>query len=310
MMTSTHDPEQLKLVVRQEQIALTHGYPENLAKLYAREFRARLVGTALVGQADVVESEYLAKVFGSAFANLVPMFLIQIAQGNSVASRFVLQGTFEHELFGIAPTHKPIRMHLNGIHHFNDEGKIREEYLYWDNLAWMQQIGAVPSPTGTVTLPTIQPPSQLWPGKSNKEAFHAAKVRLAYTAADAGAVDTFDQFYDPKFHGFESGGSSIEGVEAMRDRVRAFTSAVPNRKINVLETVAEGTMVATHIDMVGNFDRPLVQANGMTVQPTGAPMSIAGVEFYSFDEHGMILQSWPEFDVLDFLQQIGVIPKA
>ncbi len=310
MMTTEHDPEQLKLLVRQEQIALTHGYPENLVELYAPDFQAHLVGTALVGEADLSGSQHLATIFGNAFANLVPMFLIQIAQENSVASRFVLQGTFEHEYFGIAPTHKPIRIHLNGLHHFNAAGKITEEWMYWDNLTWMQQMGAVPSPTGAVTLPPIQPPSQLWPGESNREAFHAAKVRLAYTAADAGAVDTFDQFYDPHFHGFESGGSSIEGVEAMRDRVRAFTTAVPNRKIQVLETVAEGTVVATHITMIGNFDRPLVQANGMTIQPTGASMSIAGVEFYSFNEHGMILQSWPEFDVMDFLQQIGVIPRA
>jgi hypothetical protein len=48
----------------------------------------------------------------------------------------------------------------------------------------------------------------------------------------------------------------------------------------------------------------------MTIQPTGAPMEIAGVEFYTFDEHSMILGSWPEFDVMDFLQQIGVIPRA
>src|SRR5258708_5401946 len=109
-MTTAHDPEQLKLVVRQEQIALTHGYPENLAKLYAPDFHAHLVGTALVKEADVSGSEVLANIFGTAFANLVPMFLIQIAQENSVASRFVLQGTFEHEYFGIAPTHKPIRI--------------------------------------------------------------------------------------------------------------------------------------------------------------------------------------------------------
>jgi predicted ester cyclase len=171
----------------------------------------------------------------------------------------------------------------------------------------MQQIGAVPSFTGSVTLPPIEPPTPLSPGKSDREAFHAAKVRLAYTAADVGAVDTFDQFYDPHFHGFESGGTSIEGVEAMRDRVRAFTDAVPDRKITVLETVAEGTLVATHITMSGEFDRPLVQASGMTIQPTGAAMNIAGVEFYAFDQHGMILKSWPEFDVMDFLQQIGVI---
>ncbi len=306
-MSTAHHFEELKLAVRQEQIALTHGYPENLPKLYAPKFRAHLVRTTPIAELDMRGSQHLAGVYASAFSNLVPMFLIQIAQDNQVASRYVLEGTFEAEYFGIPPTHKPVRIHLNAVHHFDDDGKIVEEWVYWDNLSWMQQIGAVPSFTGEVKLPPIEPPTPITPGKSDREAFHAAKVRLAYTAADAGAVDTFDQFYDPHFHGFESGGTSIEGVEAMRDRVRAFTDAVPNRQIIVLETVAEGTLVATHITMSGEFDRPLVQANGVVIQPTGATMNIAGVEFYSFDPHGMILRSWPEFDVMDFLQQLGVI---
>jgi SnoaL-like polyketide cyclase len=78
----------------------------------------------------------------------------------------------------------------------------------------------------------------------------------------------------------------------------------------VRETVAEGNLVATHISMTGGFERPLVQANGMTVEPNGVAIDIAGIEFYSFDDDGMIALSWPEFDVLDFLQQIGVIPTA
>ncbi len=300
--------EQLKLAVRREQIALTQGYPENLPALFAPNFRAHLVRTTPIAELDLSGSQNLARVYSTAFRNFIPMFLIQIAQDNRVASRYVLEGTFEQAYFGTAPTHKPVRIHLNAIHHFSDDGKITEEWVYWDNLAWMQQLGAVPSLTGSVTLPPIVPPEPLVPTPSKgRETFNAAKVRLAYTAADAGAVDTFDQFYDPHFHGFESGGSSIEGVEAMRDRVRAFTSAVPDRKIDVLETVAEGNLVATHISMTGEFDRPLVQANGMTVQPTGNLMNIAGVEFYVFDEHGMIMGSWPEFDVMDFLQQIGVI---
>lgn len=309
-MSAQRNPELLKLAVRQEQIAVTHGYPENLLKLCAPNFRAHLVRTSPIAEVDVEGGQHLAHIYGTAFRNLVPMFLIQIAQDECVASRYVLQGTFENEYFGIAPTYKPVRIHVNAIHHFDAEGKIVEEWVYWDNLAWTQQIGAFPSFTDSVTLPPIQPPTPLWPGKSDREAFHAAKVRLAYTAADAGAVDTFDQFYDPHFHGFESGGSSIDGVDAMRARVRAFTDAVPDRTITVLETVAEGTLVAAHITMSGKFECALVQANGTTIQPTGASMNIAGVEFYRFDPHGMILQSWPEFDVMDFLQQIGVIPSG
>jgi hypothetical protein len=93
--------EQLKLVVRQEQIALTHGYPENLPKLYAPKFRAHLVRTTPIAELDMRGSRHLAGVYGAAFRNLVPMFLIQIAQDNHVASRYVLEGTFENEYFGV-----------------------------------------------------------------------------------------------------------------------------------------------------------------------------------------------------------------
>jgi predicted ester cyclase len=302
-------PALLKEAVRLEQVALTHGRADELRALYGASFKAHLVQTTPVPELDADGMADLAVAFGGALGARDPLFLIQIAQDDQVASRFTWEALFERPYLGIAPTGKAARIHVNALHRFDSDARIVEEWLYWDNLAWMQQLGAIPPFAGPVVVPPVTPPGPVIPTTPGREDANAAKVRSAYAAADKGAVETFDRFYKVDFHGFESGGSSIDGLEAMRSRVRSFTDAVPNREIVVRDTVAEGNLVATHITMTGRFDRPLLQASGMTIQPNGGPIDTAGIEFYAFDD-GMIALSWPEFDVLDFLQQIGVIPVA
>lgn len=299
----------LKDAVRQEQAAFVHGRAGEFGERYGEGFQAHLVQTAPVEAATGEEMTELASAFAAAFSARDPVFLIQVAQDDRVASRFVWDVDGVGDWFGTPAGGRQARIHVNALHHFDGDGRIVEEWLYWDNLSWLQQLGALPPFGEPVSPPSVTPAEPLLVGPERRDE-NAAKVRSAYAAADRGAVERFDEFYRPDFHGFESGGTSIDGVEAMRARVRAFTDAVPRREIVVHETVAEGDVVATHISMTGTFERPLVQATGITTEPNGGPIDIAGIEFYTFDHDGMIALSWPEFDVLDFLQQIDVVPKG
>ena len=66
---------------------------------------------------------------------------IMIAEGNMVAVRAVLQGTFEGEFYDIPPTGQALNLAFTVIQRFNDEGKIAEEWIEYDTRALAEQFG-------------------------------------------------------------------------------------------------------------------------------------------------------------------------
>jgi hypothetical protein len=71
---------------------------------------------------------------------------IRIGQGEWTGVVGVIEGTFSEPMpIGdgqfIEPTGKPYKLTMATIGHWNDEGVMDEEYLFWDNLTFMRQIG-------------------------------------------------------------------------------------------------------------------------------------------------------------------------
>lgn len=67
----------------------------------------------------------------------------QIAEGDMVATRWTGRGTNTGELMDIASTGKQVT--IEGISYTRIvDGKTRESWVIWDNLALMQQLGVVP----------------------------------------------------------------------------------------------------------------------------------------------------------------------
>jgi steroid delta-isomerase-like uncharacterized protein len=68
----------------------------------------------------------------------------QIAEGDTVASRWTARGTHQGELMGIAPTRKQVTVAGLSYSRFKN-GKMVESYANWDTLGLLQQIGAIPA---------------------------------------------------------------------------------------------------------------------------------------------------------------------
>jgi len=67
----------------------------------------------------------------------------QIAEGDSVATRWTARGKHDGDLMGIAPTGKQVT--VSGITFSRlANGKVVEEYTNWDTMGMMQQLGVVP----------------------------------------------------------------------------------------------------------------------------------------------------------------------
>jgi steroid delta-isomerase-like uncharacterized protein len=67
----------------------------------------------------------------------------QVAEGDTVASRWTGRGTNTGELMGIPPTGKQITVEGISFTRITD-AKVRETWITWDTFAMMQQLGAVP----------------------------------------------------------------------------------------------------------------------------------------------------------------------
>jgi steroid delta-isomerase-like uncharacterized protein len=69
----------------------------------------------------------------------------QIAEGDTVASRWTATGTHQGPLMGIPPSGKRVRVTGITISRYAS-GKIAEEWFSYDTLGMLQQLGASPMP--------------------------------------------------------------------------------------------------------------------------------------------------------------------
>jgi steroid delta-isomerase-like uncharacterized protein len=84
-----------------------------------------------------------AATFRQAFPDVQATVEDQVAEGDRVATRFTARGTPQRELEGIAPTGN--RVEIAGIVISRIAGeKIAEDWVNYDALGLMKQIGAVP----------------------------------------------------------------------------------------------------------------------------------------------------------------------
>lgn len=98
------------------------------------------------GRAEPVRGRESLKAAVTAMRSSVSDFVVtvdeQLAEGDTVMTRWTATGTHTGTLFGFAPTGRPITMHGIDIERFVD-GQIAEVRSIWDTYAVLRQIGAV-----------------------------------------------------------------------------------------------------------------------------------------------------------------------
>ena len=68
----------------------------------------------------------------------------QVAEGDTVVTRWIVSGTHKGDLMGVPPTGKQATVTGIGINHFAN-GKIVENWTNMDVLGLLQQLGVVPA---------------------------------------------------------------------------------------------------------------------------------------------------------------------
>jgi predicted ester cyclase len=90
-------------------------------------------------------AEQLVGLWRTAFSNLKFQLEDSIEEGDKVAARFRITGTHSGPLMGVPATGEPLSVLATGIFRVVD-GKLAENWVNFDALSLMQQIGAVPAP--------------------------------------------------------------------------------------------------------------------------------------------------------------------
>lgn len=86
-------------------------------------------------------------IFLTAFPDIQWLLDEQVAEGETVVSRFTWTGTHRGEFLGIPPTGKPVKV-WGVVMDVVRDGMLRESRIIMDTLGLLQQLGAIPAPGG------------------------------------------------------------------------------------------------------------------------------------------------------------------
>ena len=125
--------------------AMRRGMPDKLDGLYTDDYVYH--GIPMLGdmRGPTVFKE-LARGFVDAVSEFQETVDEQIAEGDKVATRISGRGKHTGTLMGAAPTGKVLKWSAIGITRFVN-GRIAEEWVEFDGLSLLQQLGVVPQMT-------------------------------------------------------------------------------------------------------------------------------------------------------------------
>lgn len=146
--TSSGDVEAHKATVRRLlDEGFNQGKDDILDTIYAADYVGHIAPTETTRlQITVTDYREFIRLMRTAFPDLRLTTDILIGEGDWVAHRTVLHGTFQSELYDTPPTGNPVEISFNVIHRFDSSGKIVEDWIEYDNLSLQSQLGVISLP--------------------------------------------------------------------------------------------------------------------------------------------------------------------
>lgn len=234
----------------------------------------------------------------AAFRAAMPDFHIvqedAFASGDSVALRATMAGTFESEFtapFGVfPPTGELFHLEINYIFHFNDEGKIQEEWAKFDTAAMMAALGAMPAPA-----PAAE-------GVMSEEA--AAHFVEVFDSFFVGPnPDVLDEIFAPDFVSHLPLAPDLD-LEAFKGYVTSFYGGVSDMTQVTNQVIIGEERLVIHVTYYGTHDGEL-----FGVPATGNAITMNGIGIFRFNEDGLAVENWAVLDMAGVLAQIGALPS-
>ena len=252
----------------------------------------------IAGQPDVQGPEGVRQfitMYRSAFPDLNYTIEDQIAEGDMVVSRWTCTGTHQGEFMGIPPTGKQGIAGGMIMRHIID-GKSVEEWLVWDALGMMEQLGVVPPTREDYTWGA---PSEVTGEPGDPVANTALVLYVTEKFWNQKNVDALDETHSPDSiaHNPIIPGHPLP-FYVYKQVALMHVVAFPDIKVATEHIIAEGDRVVIHWTATGTH-----QAELMGIPASGRQVTWTGMTIYRFAD-GKIVESWWAYDALGMMQQI------
>jgi steroid delta-isomerase-like uncharacterized protein len=137
-----------------------------------------------------------------------------------------------------------------------------------------------------------------------------AVVRQVFAAFAAHDRDAFRALLHPDVVLHVGGGpATITGADAVVAAVSVTVQAIPDLRITVISTFAQGPHAAAEVVREGTHSGTAVLPNGTPVPPSGRAVRLPECLMFTVRD-GKIARMAPYVDMLDTLRQLGVLPVA
>jgi steroid delta-isomerase-like uncharacterized protein len=235
----------------------------------------------------------MRQLFGMLFTGYPDLHMdvdFQIAEGDKVASRVTVHGTNTGEFMGMPATGKEVRITGADVVRIVD-GKFVERWGNFDELAMMQQLGAIPRPEDTMAQQALTDIACDMVDAFNNSDWERTKGHL-----------TVDTVYN------EVGTQRrLQGTGQIIEALQGWKQAMPDVTGTVTNALASGSKVALEVTWDGTHTGPLASPGG-TIPASGRRQTTHAAWIFDF-EGDKVKESRQYFDMLTFLQQIGAIPQ-
>ncbi len=210
-----------------------------------------------------------------------------------VIHRYVGYGTFTNDWFGIPPNGTHVKRPGIATLRIRD-GRIIEVRIFWDSLAFMQQLGVVPAPSAAE--PDLE---------ANKRVVH--NIHLSWNV-ERRDMNIADRLLSPdwRFHpSAQPNMISLYGPEEFKSWAGELVNAIPDFRATIHDTVAEGDLVALRWTVAGTQT-----GEYMGAPATGNHVEVTGSSLWRVNQDRRNTDIWFVMDTFNFMRQIGAIPSA
>jgi steroid delta-isomerase-like uncharacterized protein len=137
------------------------------------------------------------------------------------------------------------------------------------------------------------------------EANAAAARRVIDEAFNEGRVEVFDEVCSPDIVGHDPAEpEDVRGIDAHKERVRKYRTAMPDLHVKVEDIFASGDKVASRWSVQATNDGELEG-----IPATGKKVEFTGISIDRFDSDGKIAETWDSWDNAGFMAQLGLTPE-
>lgn len=232
---------------------------------------------------------------------------VLIAEQDWVASRVRFTGTFQNNWGDIPPTGEKLNWTVHTFHQLNGEGQIIEEWTAFDPLDLPLPSGTLPTvfasyiQAGANTPAVMSEPASVGNEALQLEGF-SQFIELALNQGDLSALETYmaeEHLTHEPFGEFTR--------DEFGQVVAGFRATVPDLHVEIETTVVENDWLAARLIYTGTFSNDIV-SESLIVPATHAPLRFVIHVFVRFNEQGIGVEDFKEYNRLGWLQQANLLP--